>query len=90
MRTPSIGGRRLAAGSQSASREKASARPVPSCSAIPRTREGRSGKAVPQQRDRPLVAVMRNQIADGMPAHPNNALLAVGMAQHGLRRDDPF
>ena len=34
MRTPSIGGRRDAAGSHSSSREKARTRPSPSCSAM--------------------------------------------------------
>ena len=55
-----------------------------------RAREAAAGEAVPQQRDRPLVAVTRDQLTDGMAAHPNDPALAVGVAEHGLRGHNSF
>ena len=47
-------------------------------------------EAVPHQRDGSFIAVARNQFGDRMAAHPDGSVLAVGVAEHGLGRDDAF
>jgi hypothetical protein len=53
-------------------------------------REPVAGEAVPEQRDRAFKSVTRNKLADLVAAHPDDPALAIGVAEHGLRRDHPF
>ena len=55
-----------------------------------RAREAFARKALPQERDRPFISVPCGQLADRMAAHPDEAVLAVRMAEHGLRRHHAF
>ena len=52
-------------------------------------REVLARKAFPHQRHRGFEA-LRHQIGNRMPAHPDDAALAVGMAQHRLGRHHAF
>ncbi len=47
-----------------------------------------AGEAFPEQRDRALVAMRRDQVRQGDAAHPEHPTVAVGMAHYRFRRDD--
>ncbi len=91
MRTPSSSGRFAAAPIQSFIVAKARTRLSPNAS-LDQSARGQllARESVPDDRDRALEAVMRDELVDGVAAHPDGAAVAVGVAQHGVGRDDAF
>lgn len=89
MRTPSIRGLFAAVGNQLSSREKASA----SLTELNEDRlpgETLASKAIPKERHRTLVAMVRDEIDNSMAAHPDHTALSIGMAKHGLGCNHAF
>ena len=51
--------------------------------------ETRTGKTLPQQPDRAVIAEIGGEIGQGVAAHPEDAAGAVAVAEHCLGGDQP-
>ena len=56
----------------------------------PFPRETLAGEPIPKERDRSLITMADDKIADVVAAHPDQAVLAIGMAEHGPGRNHLF
>ena len=88
-RTPSINDRPRACGNQSAQPLERPLAPGAEPGAHRVAVEPVAGESLPQQPDRAVIAEARDEIRQGIAAHPQDAARPVAVAQHRLGGDKP-